>query len=140
MKKSQGKLKLIIEYFNSGEQSMLYLPPEDSGVEGGETNVKDDEILMLGNGHMLWITEDIKNAPESPYMSVDELMQNSDTQDLLFDLFNAEEEEKLDSKKLYSFEDKLRRALKASQLDEEKIREVRIAFMDAKEAFLDKSK
>lgn len=124
-KTPSAKLKAIINYLSEASATLLYLP----------TSVEDefDQVLLLGEGKLIWLAE--KDAPEVPMLNIDEL---SDDTELLFELFNAREEEKLDAKKLYSFEDKLRKALKeaSDKMSPEEVREVRIAFMDTKEQVL----
>lgn len=126
MTKTQGKLQVIANYFKDCEPTLLYLPSAEDGI--------NEEILMLGNGEMLWLAE--KDGPEIPLVSVESLMEKESTQPLLFDLFSAEEESKVDAKKLFSFENNLRKVLKETQLPEEEIRNIKIAFLDAKEALL----
>lgn len=124
MKKSQSKLQVIINYYKESEPTLLYLAGEEEGTK--------DEVFVLGDGNVIWLSD--VEGPEVPMLSVEKLAQ--DHPDLIFELFSADEEEKLDAKKLYVLEDKLRKALKATSLSEEEVRDVKIAFMDAKEAVL----
>lgn len=126
MKNTNSKLQMIANYFKSCEPTLLSMPLAEDGI--------NDEILMLGNGDMIWIAE--KDGPDLPLLSIDSLVNQNETHQLVFDLFTAEEEVKVDAKKLFSFENSLRKALKESEIPDEEIRNIRIAFMDAKEAIL----
>ena len=126
MKNTKAKLQMIANYFKSCEPTLLLLPSVEDGI--------NDEILLLGNGDMIWLAE--KEGPEVPLLSIDSLCEKESTQDLVFDLFSAQEEAKVDAKKLFNFENSLRKALKGAGLNDEEVREIRIAFMDAKESIL----
>lgn len=126
MTKTQSKLQVIANYFKSCEPTLLYLPTEEEGI--------NEEILMLGDGNMIWLAE--KDGPEVPLLSVESLLEKEATHALVFDLFSANEESKVDAKKLFSFENNLRKVLKESQVSPEEARDIKIAFLDAKETIL----
>lgn len=129
MKKSQAKkVECIIKYLEETPPTLLYLP----------TDVEDefDEVFLLGGGQMIWIAE--KDGPEIPVLAAKDLVEDVD---ILMDLFQADEEDKLDFKKLCAFEDKLRKALKGipeDKLSKDEVRDIKILFMDAKEELLEK--
>lgn len=129
MKKSQAKkVECILKYLEESPPTLLYLP---TGVDD-----EFDEVFLLGGGQMIWLAE--KDGPELPVLEAKDL---SDDVELLFDLFKADEEEKLDFKKLCAFEDKLRKTLKEipeDKLTKEEARDIKILFMDAKEELLEK--
>lgn len=127
MKNTKAKLQTIANYFKSCDPTLLSLPSAEDGI--------NDEILMLGNGNMIWLAE--KDGPNVPLLSIDSLVEQEATHDLVFELFSADEEPKVDAKKLFNFENSLRKTLKSAELDPEAIRDIRIAFMDAKEALLE---
>lgn len=129
MKNTKSKLQMIANYFRTAEPTLLLLPSAEDGI--------NDEILMLGNGEMIWLAE--KDGPVVPLLTIDSLVDKEETHDLVFELFSAEEEAKVDAKRLFNFENSLRKALKNSEVSPEEIRNIKIAFLDAKESILDAS-
>lgn len=129
MKKAKSRLEAAADFLKTSGPSLITLP----GVEDGT----EDKIFMLGGGEMIWLAA--KDGPDFPVLNIDDLLGNSETAPVVLDLFVADTDENLTATKLYKFETELRKVLKTYGLPADKVREIKIAFMDAKEDVLDDS-
>ncbi len=129
MKKAKSRLEVAAEFLKASGPSLITMP----GVAEGST----DKIFMLGDGDMIWLAA--SDGPEYPVLNVDDLLASKETAPVILDLFVAELDDNLTANKLFKFENELRKVLKTYALPADKVREIKIAFLDAKESVLDKT-
>lgn len=129
MKKAKSRLEVAAEFLKASGPSLITMP----GVTEGST----DKIFMLGGGDMIWLA--VSDGPEYPVLNIDDLLATKETAPVVLDLFVAELDDNLTANKLFKFENELRKILKTYALPADKVREIKIAFLDAKEAILDES-
>lgn len=129
MKKAKSRLEAAADFLKGSGPSLITMPGVDENTE--------DKIFMLGGGEMIWLAA--KDGPEFPVLSIDDLLASKETAAVVLDLFVAETDENLTAPKLYKFETELRKVLRTFTLPADKVRDIKIAFMDAKEEILDDS-
>ena len=126
MKKAKSRLEVAASFLKTAGPSLILLP----GVDEGTT----DKIFMLGGGDMIWLA--VKEGPEHPVLNIQDLLDSEELSQMILELFVAETDDNLNANKLFNFENEMRKVLKSYALSEEKIREIKTAFLDAKESIL----
>lgn len=131
MKKAKTRLQAAADFLKTTGPSMMILPP-------AEGEVGESKVFMLGGGKMIWLAEKAGTEDyEDPVVTIDDLLASEETSWVVMDLFCVDPDEDFNAEKLYAFEDELRAVLKSYvTLPKERIREIKIMFMDAKEELL----
>lgn len=90
------------------------------------------KVLLTADGEAFWLNDE--NGPSIPFISLKDVLENA--KHLLLNLFTGDMETDLNSESLFVLENELRVSLKKSELSQEEIREIKIKFLDVKEAIL----
>ena len=91
------------------------------------------KVLLTADGEAFWLNDE--NGPSIPFVSLKDVLENA--KHLLLTLFTGDIENDLDAQSLFVLENDLRISLKKSELSQEEAREIKIKFLDVKEAMLD---